>query len=62
MKICDFCGKSQEQVRRMITAVKADICGECVMLCMDVLLSDISQYEEINFPEKIDSSNTIQSQ
>ena len=59
MKKCDFCGKSQEQVRRMITAVKADICGEWVILCMDALLSAISQYEEINFYEKIDSSNTI---
>lgn len=34
---CSFCGKSQDQVRRLIAAGVASICGECVGECVDIL-------------------------
>lgn len=39
---CDFCGKDQTQVKRMIHANNVDICEECVLLCMDVLIKETS--------------------
>ncbi|MDR3643981.1 MAG: ATP-dependent Clp protease ATP-binding subunit ClpX [Clostridia bacterium] len=34
---CSFCGKSQDQVRRLIAGPGVNICNECVELCMSVL-------------------------
>ena len=34
---CSFCGKSQEQVNRLIAGQGVYICNECVQLCMSVL-------------------------
>ncbi len=34
---CSFCGKSQEQVSRIIAGPRAYICNECVNLCMSIL-------------------------
>jgi len=35
---CSFCGKSQEQVRRLIAGPgTVSICDECVILCQDIL-------------------------
>ena len=41
---CSFCGKSQEQVRRLIAGPGAvSICDECIVLCQDIL-----QENEVN--------------
>ena len=34
---CSFCGKHQDQVRRIIAGPNAYICNECVQLCMGIL-------------------------
>ena len=35
---CSFCGKSQEQVRRLIAGPNAVyICNECVALCQEII-------------------------
>ena len=34
---CSFCGKHQDQVRRLIAGPGAYICNECVHLCMSIL-------------------------
>ncbi len=34
---CSFCGKNQDQVRRLIAGPGAYICNECVELCMEIL-------------------------
>ena len=34
---CSFCGKTEQQVHRMIQGPGARICDECVRLCVDVL-------------------------
>ena len=34
---CSFCGKSQEQVKKLITGPGAYICDECVDLCNQIL-------------------------
>lgn len=40
MHICDFCGKDQTQVGRMIAGRSVDICNECVYLCMNILMEE----------------------
>jgi len=47
---CFFCDKSQEQVIKVITGEKANICNECVDLCNDIIaeeLPDETENEEI---------------
>ena len=34
---CSFCGKSQHEVRKLITGPTVFICDECVELCMDII-------------------------
>jgi ATP-dependent Clp protease ATP-binding subunit ClpX len=40
---CNFCGKSQEQVRRIIAGPGVFICNECVELCNSILDDSESQ-------------------
>ena len=41
-----FCGKHQDQVRRLIAGPGAYICNECVQLCMGILSDDVDLPEE----------------
>ena len=50
---CSFCGKSQEQVRKLIAGPGVYICDECVELCNEIL--DEELIEEGN---NLNSSNT----
>jgi ATP-dependent Clp protease ATP-binding subunit ClpX len=34
---CSFCGKSQQELRKLIAGPAAHICNECVELCMDII-------------------------
>ena len=38
---CSFCGKSQDDVKRLITGKNSFICDECVSLCVDILDEDL---------------------
>jgi len=35
--ICSFCGKHQDQVRKLIAGPSVHICDECVDLCNEIL-------------------------
>src|SRR6476620_8282248 len=37
---CSFCGKSQEDVRRLIAGPGAYICDECVELCREIVAEE----------------------
>ena len=37
---CSFCGKSQEEVKKLISGPNVYICNECVVLCKDILVED----------------------
>ena len=34
---CSFCGKSSEEVRKLIAGPTVFICNECVEMCVDVI-------------------------
>ncbi len=44
---CSFCGKTQDEVRRLVAGPGVYICNECVELCQSVLDGDFQQ--EITF-------------
>ena len=48
---CSFCGKSQEQVRRLIAGPDVYICDECIELCYNIVDEDIDLFEEYDFTE-----------
>lgn len=48
---CSFCGKSQEQVRRLIAGPDVYICDECIELCHNIVDDDIDLFEEYDFTE-----------
>lgn len=37
---CDFCGKSQVEVERIVTGSGVDICSECVEVAMAAILDE----------------------
>jgi hypothetical protein len=37
---CSFCGKSQEQVRKLVAGPKSHICDECIEVCVDIISDD----------------------
>ena len=43
---CSFCGKSQEQVRRLIAGPEVYICDECIELCQDIIMEEFAETME----------------
>src|SRR5213083_1041360 len=35
--VCSFCGKSQNEVRKLIAGPTVSICDECIDLCNDII-------------------------
>ena len=51
---CSFCGKSQEQVRRLIAGPGVYICDECIDLCREIIeedFQDTSAFEMKEIPK-----------
>jgi ATP-dependent Clp protease ATP-binding subunit ClpX len=40
---CSFCGKNQEQVRRLIAGPNVYICDECVELCDEIIQEEVDE-------------------
>ncbi|HEY9069948.1 MAG TPA: ATP-dependent Clp protease ATP-binding subunit ClpX [Candidatus Ozemobacteraceae bacterium] len=38
---CSFCGKSQDQVRKLIAGPEVYICDECIGLCNDIIVEEV---------------------
>ncbi len=55
---CSFCGKTQDQVRRIVAGPNAYICNECVLLCQEIVSDDVESINgrgeiEIKTPQEI---------
>jgi|TARA_B110000114_G_scaffold128944_1_gene135050 ATP-dependent Clp protease ATP-binding subunit ClpX len=46
---CSFCGKGQEEVKKLIAGPNIYICNECIILCKDILLEDDKIDNKKNF-------------
>jgi len=51
---CSFCGKSQNEVKKLIAGPSVFVCDECVDLCNDIIREEIQETDqvasEINLP------------
>ncbi len=45
---CSFCNKSQHEIRKMIAGPSVYICDECVELCDEILLEELSELTPLN--------------
>lgn len=43
---CSFCGKPQDQVRRLVAGPNVYICDECIELCQDIIKEEFSDLPE----------------
>jgi len=45
---CSFCGKSQEQVKRLIAGPNVYICDECVALCQEIISEEVDGFADVD--------------
>lgn len=50
---CSFCGKNQDEVRKLIAGPSVFICDECVDLCNDIIREEIQEIEEQEVQDKL---------
>ncbi len=43
---CSFCGKSQDEVRKLIAGPSVYVCDECVELCNDIIKEELEEGDE----------------
>ncbi|BFH67283.1 MAG: ATP-dependent protease ATP-binding subunit ClpX [Paenibacillus dendritiformis] len=48
---CSFCGKSQEQVRKLVAGPGVYICDECIELCTEIVEEELGHEEEIDLKD-----------
>lgn len=44
--VCSFCGKKQEEVKKLIAGPTVYICDECIELCNDIMAEELEQEEK----------------
>jgi ATP-dependent Clp protease ATP-binding subunit ClpX len=44
--VCSFCGKSQDEVKKLIAGPSVYICDECVSLCNEIIQEEYEQEEK----------------
>jgi len=45
---CSFCGKSQDEVRKLIAGPSVYVCDECVELCNDIIRDELQEDTDVN--------------
>lgn len=48
---CSFCGKPQEQVRKLVAGPGVYICDECIELCTEIIDEEFSETAELNLDD-----------
>lgn len=56
---CSFCGKTSDQVKRLIAGPDAYICNECVELCESILDEELRESEELDFDFELKTPKEI---
>ena len=46
---CSFCGKTQEEVERIIAGPGVYICDECIKVCTNIIENDLYEDSEITY-------------
>lgn len=58
---CSFCGKSQDQVRKLVAGPGVYICDECIELCTEIVEEELgteeaTEFEELPKPKEINET------
>ncbi|MBM3702481.1 MAG: ATP-dependent Clp protease ATP-binding subunit ClpX [Actinobacteria bacterium] len=48
---CSFCGKSQNQVKKLIAGPGVYVCDECVDLCNEIIDEELKEEREVDFKD-----------
>ncbi|WP_248582517.1 ATP-dependent Clp protease ATP-binding subunit ClpX [Nocardioides sp. InS609-2] len=48
---CNFCGKSQKQVKKLIAGPNVYICDECIELCNEIIEEELAEGTELGLDE-----------
>ena len=56
---CSFCGKSQEEVRKLIAGPDVYICDECIALCNEILAEEEGEYRHFSASSNIPKPSEI---
>jgi len=48
---CSFCGKTQEQVRKLVAGPGVYICDECIELCNEIIEEEIGEETDLGYVE-----------
>ncbi len=48
---CSFCGKTQDQVRKLVAGPGVYICDECIELCTEIVEEELGTDEEVEFKD-----------
>lgn len=56
---CSFCGKSQEEVRKLIAGPDVYICDECIALCNEILAEEEGEYRHFSASSSIPKPSEI---
>ncbi len=59
---CSFCGKSQNEVRKLIAGPSVYVCDECVDLCNDIIRDELSEENESDQQERLPKPKEIKTE
>ena len=48
---CSFCGKTQDQVRKIVAGPNVYICDECIDLCHEIVVEELGVEQDIDISE-----------
>lgn len=51
--LCSFCGKSQDEVKKLIAGPSVYICDECIQLCNEIIAEEYGQEDEKELAGKV---------
>ena len=51
--LCSFCGKSQEEVKKLIAGPSVYICDECIQLCNEIIDEEYSREKEDEISDEL---------
>ena len=59
---CSFCGKSQDQVKRLIAGPNVYICDECIELCEEIISEEVEEiydFDADDLPKPMEINDTL---
>ena len=52
---CSFCGKSQDEVKKLVAGRGVYICDECIEVCISIVSDEIKEMEKTEGKTSFDS-------